>query len=74
MKLNSKGFAKRSVKPPSALNSLKYLLPTPNYSFFDLDIQRSKYIRPKVTVYKSAETIQGRELFKGGSYMRKYGM
>ena len=28
---------------------------------------------PKVTVHKGAETIQGRQLFKGGNYMRKYG-
>ena len=29
---------------------------------------------PLVTVHKSAETIQGRKLFKGGNYSRKYGM
>mgnify|MGYP006975835862 CR=1 FL=1 len=45
-----------------------------NYSFLDLEIQRSQYIRPKVTVHKGAETIQGRKLFKGGNYMRKYGI
>ena len=45
-----------------------------NYSFLNLVIQRSQYIRPKVTVHKGAETIQGRKLFKGGNYMRKYGM
>ena len=28
-----------------------------NYSFLDLEIQRSQYIRPKVTVHKGAETI-----------------
>ena len=44
------------------------------YSFLNLEIQRSQYIRPKVTVHKGAETIQGRKLFKGGNYMRKYGM
>ena len=46
-----------------------------NYSFLDsdLEIQRSQYIRPKVTVHICAETIQGRKLFKGGNYMRKYG-
>ena len=27
-----------------------------------------------VTVHTGAETIQGRKLFKGGNYMRKYGM
>ena len=45
-----------------------------NYSFLTLEIQRSQYIRPKVTVHKGAETVQGRELFKGGNYMRKYGI
>ena len=44
-----------------------------NYSFLDLQIQRSQYIRPKVTVHKCAETILGRKLFKGGNYLRKYG-
>ena len=29
---------------------------------------------PLETVHKSAETIQGRKLFKGGNYMRKYGI
>jgi hypothetical protein len=38
-----------------------------------VEIQRSQYIRPKVTVHKCAETIQGRKLFKGGNYSRKYG-
>ena len=27
-----------------------------------------------VTVHTGAETIQGRKLFKGGNYMRKYGI
>ena len=40
----------------------------------NLEIQRSQYIRPKVTVHKCAEIIQGRKLFKGGNYMRKYGI
>ena len=35
-----------------------------NYSFLNLEIQRSQYIRPKVTVHKGAETIQGRKLYK----------
>ena len=38
-----------------------------NYSFLNLEIRRSK-----VTVHKGVETIQGRKLFKGGNYMRKY--
>ena len=45
-----------------------------NYSSLNLEIQRSHYIRPKVTVHKDAETIQGRKLFRGGNYMRKYGI
>ena len=45
-----------------------------NYSFLNLEIQRSQYIRLKVTVHKCVETIQGWKLFKGGNYMRKYGM
>ena len=39
-----------------------------NYSFKNLEIQRSHYITPNVTVHKCAETIQGRKLFKGGNY------
>ena len=45
-----------------------------NYSLLNLEIQSSQYIRPKVTVHKGAETIQGRKLFKGGNYIRKYGI
>ena len=45
-----------------------------NNSFLNLEIQRLQYIRSKVTVHKGAETIQGRKLFKGGNYMRKYGI
>ena len=39
----------------------------------NLDLQRSKYIKAEVTVHKCEETVQGRKLFKGGNYMRKYG-
>ena len=42
--------------------------------FLQLEIQRSQYISPKVTVHKGAETIQGKKLFKGWNYMRKYGI
>ena len=41
-----------------------------NYSFLNLEIQRSQYIRPKVTVHKGAEnysreeSIQGRRLYE----------
>ena len=45
-----------------------------NYSVLNFEIQRSQYIRPKVIVHKGGETIQGRKLFKGGNYMRKYGI
>ena len=41
-----------------------------NYFFLHLEIQRSQYISPKVTVHKGAENIQGRKLFKGGNYSR----
>ena len=40
----------------------------------NLKIQRSQYIGPEVTVHKGAETIQGRKLFEGGNYSRKYGI
>ena len=43
-----------------------------NYSVLNLETQRSQYIRPKATVHKGAETIQGRKIYKGGKYMRKY--
>ena len=45
-----------------------------NYSFLNLEIQRSQHMRPKFTVHKCVETIQGRKLFKGGNYMSKYGI
>ena len=44
-----------------------------NYSFLNLEMQRSQYTRPKVIVDRGMETIQGRKLFKGRNYMRKYG-
>ena len=41
-----------------------------NYSFLNLEIQRSQYIRPnKVTVHKCAETIQGRKLYEEIRYL-----
>ena len=40
-----------------------------NYSFLNLEIQRSKYIRPKVTAHKCAETIQGRKLYEEIRYI-----
>ena len=39
-----------------------------NYSFLNLTL------RTKVAVHTGGETIQGRKLFKGGNYTRKYGM
>ena len=41
-----------------------------NYSFLNLEIQRSQYIRPKDTVHKGAETIQGRKLYEEIRYTR----
>ena len=43
-----------------------------NYSFLYLEIQRSQYIRPKVTVHKCAETIQGRKLYEEIWYLFSY--
>ena len=40
-----------------------------NYSFLNLEIQRSQYKRPEVTQY-----INVWKLFKGGNFMRKYGI
>ena len=44
-----------------------------NYSFLNLEIQRSHYIRPKVTVHKCLETIQGRKLYEEIHYVRATG-
>ena len=35
-----------------------------NYTFLNLEIQRSQYIRPKFTVHKGVQTIQGRKLYE----------
>ena len=73
------GFKKISNSPNGTFYLLLLWIPISsysfrgNYSFLNLEIQRSQNIRPKVTVHKGAETIQGRKLFKGGNYMRKYG-
>ena len=40
-----------------------------NYSFLNLEIRWSQYIRPKVTVHKCAETIQGRKLYEEIRYV-----
>ena len=40
-----------------------------NYSFLNLEIQSSQYIRPKVTVHKCVETIQGRKLYEEKRYV-----
>ena len=66
-------FKKLFTKKPSLYPILSYSF-RGNYSFLNLEIQRSQYIRSNVTVHKCAETIQGRKLFKGGNYMRKYGI
>ena len=43
-----------------------------NYSFLDLEIQRSQYIRPNVTKHKCAENIQGRKLHEEIRYLELY--
>ena len=43
-----------------------------NYSFLNLKIQRSQYIRPKITVHKCAETIQRRKLYEEIRYISTY--
>ena len=40
-----------------------------NYSFLNLEIQRSQNIRPNVIVHKGAETIQGRKLHEEIRYL-----
>ena len=40
----------------------RYCISSYNFRGNYLEIQRSQYIRPKVTVHKGAETIQGRKL------------
>ena len=41
-----------------------------NYSFFNLEIYRSQYISPKVTVHRGAETIQGRKQYEEIRYAK----
>ena len=40
-----------------------------NYSFLNLEIQRSQYIRAKVTVHKGAETLEGQQLYEEIRYL-----
>ena len=40
-----------------------------NYSFLNLEIQRSQYIRPKVTIHNCVEIIQGRKLYEEIRYL-----
>jgi hypothetical protein len=42
-----------------------------NFSFLNLEIQRSQYISPKVTVYKCAETIQEKKNIRGWKLYEK---
>jgi hypothetical protein len=73
---NIQAAAYNGVRYTNCSTKIKYRISSysfrGNYSFLNLEIQRSQYIRPKVTVHKCAETIQGRKLFKGGNYTRKY--
>jgi hypothetical protein len=60
--LGSDGSTGRCVNKKSyRISSCNFLR---NYSFLNVEIQSSQYIRPKVTVHKGAE------LFKGGNYSR----
>ena len=43
-----------------------------NYFSLNLEIQKSQYIRPKVTVHKCAEIIQGRKLYEEIQYTAKF--
>ena len=43
-----------------------------NYSFWNLEIQRSQYLRPKVTVHKCVETIQGQKLYEEVQYVELF--
>ena len=51
-----------------------------NYSFFNFEIVGNSNSCYKISIFNlinwffAAETIQGRKLFKGGSYSRKYGI
>ena len=61
------------VQLMSLENNLPYfLIPSfhGNYSFLNLEIKRSQYTRPKVTVHKGAETIQGRKLYEEIRYIK----
>ena len=40
-----------------------------SYSFLNLEIQRSQYIKSKVTLHKGVETIQGRKLYEEIRYV-----
>ena len=41
-----------------------HIVSTETILFLNLEIQRSQYMRPKVTVHKGAETIQGRKIYE----------
>ena len=43
-----------------------------NYHISANSFRRKWFFFELVTVHKSAEAIQGRKLFKGGNYTRKY--
>ena len=64
---------KLAVKKPHFDQFLTYRISSysfrGNYSVLDLEIQRSQYIRLKVTVNKCAETIQGRKLYEEIRYV-----
>ena len=47
-----------------------HIVSTETILFLNLEIQRSQYIRPKVTVHEGVETIQGRKLYEEIRYMK----
>ena len=61
-------FKKLFTKKPSLYPILSYSF-RGNYSFLNLEIQRSQYMRSKFTVHKFAETIQGQKLYEEIRYV-----
>ena len=52
----------KSAKKFSQGHVFSHIVSAETIFFLNFEIQRSQYILPKVTVYKCAETIQGRGL------------
>ena len=74
-KISSKNYVRffpaKQVKYDWKTSDVPYfLIFCRNYSFLNLEIQRSQYMRPKVTVHKCAETIQGWKLYEEIRYLK----